>query len=39
MVKIDINGAITFTPEANFNGQVEFDYTISDGKGGTDTAT
>ncbi|WP_201606210.1 Ig-like domain-containing protein, partial [Psychrobacter sp. JCM 18903] len=39
VVKIDINGAITFTPEANFNGQVEFDYTISDGKGGTDTAT
>ncbi|WP_250162498.1 Ig-like domain-containing protein [Psychrobacter sp. WY6] len=38
-VSIDSNGGISFTPEANFNGQVEFDYTISDGKGGTDTAT
>ncbi|WP_250162497.1 Ig-like domain-containing protein [Psychrobacter sp. WY6] len=32
-VSIDSNGGISFTPEANFNGQVEFDYTISDGKG------
>ncbi|MBP2281023.1 CshA-type fibril repeat protein/VCBS repeat-containing protein [Psychrobacter sp. PL19] len=39
VVKIDVNGAITFTPEANFNGEVEFDYTISDGNGSTDTAT
>ena len=38
-VSIDSNGGISFKPEANFNGQVEFDYTISDGKGGTATAT
>ncbi|PKH67886.1 hypothetical protein CXF61_02515, partial [Psychrobacter sp. 4Dc] len=39
VVTTDINGVITFTPEANFNGSVSFPYTISDGKGGTDTAT
>ncbi|MDB5696105.1 MAG: tandem-95 repeat protein, partial [Sphingomonas bacterium] len=27
---------ITFTPTANFNGPAAFDYTISDGQGGTD---
>ncbi|MBB6307769.1 cadherin-like domain-containing protein, partial [Xanthobacter tagetidis] len=33
------NGAITFTPDADFNGDASFTYTVSDGKGGTDTAT
>ena len=32
-------GQITFTPTANFNGTAGFDYTVSDGAGGTDTAT
>ncbi len=33
-----VNGEIVFTPEADFSGDVPFDYTISDGKGGEDTA-
>ena len=32
-------GVVSFTPAANFNGTVTFDYTISDGNGGSDTAT
>jgi len=32
-------GNITFTPSANFNGPASFTYTISDGNGGTDSAT
>jgi hypothetical protein len=32
-------GLINFTPDANFNGAASFVYTVSDGKGGTDTAT
>ncbi|PAU76638.1 Ig-like domain-containing protein [Halomonas salipaludis] len=40
----DDDGKLLFTPEdgfdfANSNGQVEFDYTISDGEGGSDAAT
>ncbi len=34
-----VNGNITFTPDANFSGIARFDYTISDGHGGTSTAT
>ncbi len=34
-----INGSVTFTPTANYNGPASFTYTISDGKGGTSTAT
>lgn len=34
-----VNGEVTFTPAANFYGPASFTYTISDGKGGTDTAT
>ena len=33
------DGSLTFTPNANFTGPVDFTYTIADGKGGTDTAT
>jgi len=29
---------IIFTPEANYTGEASFEYTISDGEGGTDTA-
>jgi Ca2+-binding RTX toxin-like protein len=38
-VAFDENGMIVFTPRANYNGVASFDYTISDGQGGTDTAT
>jgi large repetitive protein len=34
-----VNGQVVFTPDANYNGPASFTYTISDGKGGTDTAT
>jgi|GEM_PF-3555034 len=33
------NGHITFIPEPNYHGEAAFTYTISDGKGGIDTAT
>jgi len=39
MVSIDDDtGNILYTPDANFNGEDSFDYTISDGNGGTSTA-
>ena len=34
-----VNGSVVFTPTLNYNGPASFTYTISDGKGGTDTAT
>ncbi|WP_093517313.1 Ig-like domain-containing protein [Stigmatella erecta] len=34
-----MDGVVSFTPEANFNGTTAFTYTLSDGNGGTDTAT
>ncbi|MBN2817221.1 MAG: tandem-95 repeat protein, partial [Campylobacterales bacterium] len=34
-----VNGIITYTPSANYNGADSFTYTISDGEGGVDTAT
>ncbi|MDR7090925.1 retention module-containing protein [Cellvibrio fibrivorans] len=34
-----VAGSIVFTPAANYSGPASFTYTISDGKGGTDTAT
>ena len=34
-----VSATILFTPEANFNGQASFDYTIDDGHGGTDTGS
>jgi VCBS repeat-containing protein len=33
------NGQITYTPEAGFSGPASFTYMVSDGKGGTATAT
>ncbi|MGL4636686.1 MAG: Ig-like domain-containing protein [Beijerinckiaceae bacterium] len=37
---MQLNGSYTFTPAANYTGPVPLaTYTISDGKGGTDTAT
>ena len=32
-------GCVTYTPNGNFNGSDSFTYTVSDGNGGTDTAT
>ena len=33
------SGDVVFTPQANYNGAASFTYTISDGKGGSATAT
>jgi uncharacterized repeat protein (TIGR01451 family) len=33
------DGTVTYTPDPDFNGNDSFDYTVSDGRGGTDTAT
>jgi subtilisin family serine protease len=33
------DNTITYTPDADFNGADSFDYTVSDGNGGSDTAT
>ncbi|MCP5422565.1 MAG: retention module-containing protein [Chromatiaceae bacterium] len=38
-VVLNLDGTVTFTPDANYNGPATFEYTISDGNGGTDTAT
>jgi len=37
-VTINANGTLTYTPNKNFCGTDEFSYTVSDGKGATDTA-
>ncbi|WP_288842884.1 tandem-95 repeat protein [uncultured Deefgea sp.] len=34
-----VNGNVVFTPAPNYTGPASFTYTISDGKGGVDTAT
>jgi VCBS repeat-containing protein len=34
-----VAGVITFTPAANYNGEASFTYTVTDSRGGTDTAT
>ena len=36
---INGDGTVTYTPDADFHGIDTFTYTISDGNGGTDTAT
>jgi len=33
------NASVAYSPNANYNGPDSFTYTVSDGKGGTDTAT
>jgi len=33
------SGALLYTPDVDFHGQDGFEYTVSDGKGGSDTAT
>jgi len=38
-VDINADGTITFTPDQDFNGPTTIEYTVSDGNGGTDTAT
>ena len=38
-VTLNADGTITFTPLPDYNGPVQLTYTISDGHGGTDTAT
>jgi VCBS repeat-containing protein len=38
-VSLDADGNVVFTPEANYSGTATFQYTVSDGHGGTDTAT
>jgi len=34
-----VGGNVVFTPAANYNGPASFTYTVSDGQGGTSTAT
>jgi VCBS repeat-containing protein len=38
-VKINDDGTVTYTPEADFNGTDSFTYTVDDGNDGTTTAT
>jgi len=38
-VSLDADGNILFTPDANYNGEASFTYTVSDGNGFSDTAT
>ena len=37
-VSRDSGGNVTFTPEAGYQGEAGFSYTLSDGRGGTDSA-
>ncbi len=38
-VTVSVNGGYGFTPEANYSGSDSFSYQVSDGKGGTATAS
>ncbi|MEP6503941.1 MAG: tandem-95 repeat protein, partial [Betaproteobacteria bacterium] len=38
-VSMDASGIVSFTPTGNFHGATSFQYTVSDGHGGTATAT
>ena len=38
-VEINDDGDIVFTPDADYHGDASFTYTVSDGQGGSDTAT
>ncbi|WP_447932205.1 Ig-like domain-containing protein [Sphingopyxis fribergensis] len=35
LLSMNVDGSLTFTPAADFNGQVTITYTVSDGNGGT----
>ncbi|HEY9890137.1 MAG TPA: Ig-like domain-containing protein, partial [Candidatus Obscuribacterales bacterium] len=37
-LKVNANGSFDYTPKANFTGKDTFNYTVSDGKGGTSNA-
>ena len=37
-VELGDDGTVTFTPDADFHGEASFTYTVSDGRGGFDTA-
>jgi CshA-type fibril repeat protein len=39
IISLNGNGTLTFDPNADFNGTPTFNYTVSDGNGGTSTAT
>jgi VCBS repeat-containing protein len=36
---INLDGTVTYAPDADFNGSDSFTYTVADGNGGSDTAT
>ncbi|PKO85746.1 MAG: hypothetical protein CVU18_18560, partial [Betaproteobacteria bacterium HGW-Betaproteobacteria-12] len=38
VVSLNADGTLTFTPNPNFNGPLSFQYTIADGRGGSDSA-
>lgn len=38
-ITLNADGAVELVPELDFNGTITFTYELSDGKGGTDTAT
>ncbi|WP_140627733.1 immunoglobulin-like domain-containing protein [Methylibium rhizosphaerae] len=38
-VSLNADGTLTFTPAADYNGPASFDYTVSDGQGGSSTAS
>ncbi|MFP5478009.1 MAG: Ig-like domain-containing protein, partial [Gammaproteobacteria bacterium] len=38
LLSLNTDGTLTFTPNKDFNGKVDFQYTVDDGRGGTDTA-
>lgn len=37
-VQVDAAGTVTYTPTAGYSGSDAFDYSVADGRGGTDTA-
>ena len=39
VVNVSGVGVVTFTPDANYNGAITFDYVVSDGNGGSDIGT
>ena len=39
VISLNSDGSLTFTPNKDYNGTFTFDYTISDGRGGTDVGT